>query len=420
MPVRVNRDSKQEVWFDFLEEDGKFFLHNETSATKILVETPLKLDSSFENKSFDVFFLVKKNLKESDIFQVYSREDDCRIGWLIPTISLSSNDHDFSENIHFLRYAYIGIKESLKKLNDNYFSNCLFGELDTIQFSKIFHEEIAVLIISKETLKTESAFHIDRAMPSFIKKGYVRLGRRNPSEIKHSVELGTLQKIEINYISKAITTTDYSWITELLNNSYAYEENVILRFFFIYQIIELLIDIVYRNESLLTVNELISSKGDIGKTKIAIENNLSTASEKTRIKLLVDKYTKKTCDFNQLNILCNQLLVLIGRKEATEFEVYFYTIRNFIFHQYRSFPENAYDALDDVIQEIISLLPDMLCNFQIRAINKDIPLGNISLNFPITNKTPPFNFNPHTPSNSHYSSQRIQGLEQSSIVYQTK
>lgn len=115
MPIKV-KTHENEVWFDTLEKDDcKFYLVDDSgSHTKI--EVPIDLDNSFKDKDFEVYFLAKKNVKESDIFKVHCKKNESRIGWIIPTLSLGSALHDLSNDAHFLKYAYIGIRESLKKI----------------------------------------------------------------------------------------------------------------------------------------------------------------------------------------------------------------------------------------------------------------------------------------------------------------
>ncbi len=360
MSVKVN-DQGKEVFFDVFEDENLDFSLTNKSENVISIEIPISIDSSFKDKEFEVYFLARKNLKESDIFQVFSKASGDRIGWVIPTISLGSDLHDFSENIHFLKYAYIGIRESLRKSKSELFTNCISGELDTVLYSDIFHQETAVLIISKEVSGPD--FDIDRATPSLIKNGYLRLGLRNPDEIKYETRLEIDKKIYIEMISDDIKSQ--SLIAELLNSSFSYEEKSVFKFFYIYQIFELLIDLVYSFEQESIISDLINAKGDSGMTKDALDKMQSFMSEKKRIHLLVNKYSNVQAELFELKRLCNLLLVDLSREKQETFEGYFYKIRNFIFHQYRDFPSQGEEKLDDVIQEVISLMPIILSKFKI-------------------------------------------------------
>jgi len=173
---------------------------------------------------------------------------------------------------------------------------------------------------------------LDMAIPSLIRYGFTKLTPKNPDHIELSANLLTDAKIKIYWTSKEIDS--YPLISDLLTTHFSYEKNPAFRFFYVYQIIELLIDHVYKNENELLINELIAARGDQGKTKDTIDKIQKYNAEKKRLQLLVDEYTGIRSKLDPLKGLCNKLLKLLGREESQEFNVYFYSIRNFIFHKF--------------------------------------------------------------------------------------
>ncbi len=361
MPVKLNVNGV-ENWFDISEkEDSDIFLKDDSNR-EIKIQTPLDIDPLFKEKDFEIHFLAKKNVRENEIYQVYLRATDIRIGWIIPTISLSSDLHDYSDNEHFLRYAYVGIRESLKLLNENIYSESVFVDESECRYSEIFHEETVLLILSKETFPGRS-IEIDRIIPSLMKHGYLVLTDRNPSQIKHEASNPEKNRVYIDEIAEDIKHC--SLISGLLNGSFAYEKKAVFKFFYIYQIFELLIDYVYQNEQEALIEALVESKGDAGLTKDALDNMQKFMSEKKRIGLLTSKYADITGSTTALKARCNQLLDALGRQPCENFEGYFYRIRNFIFHQYRDFPGDANELLEEVISELVELLPSLLSKFKL-------------------------------------------------------
>lgn len=358
MPVKANINGGIEL-LNLIERDESCFILANQSGIEIHIRTPLKLDSTSKNKKFDVFLLAKKDVKESDIYQVYRKETDTRIGWAIPVISLDSDLHDYKDNQHFLRYAYIGIRESLKIVN----SKILSSEILDCALSDIFYEETVLLILSKETYGDDFDFNIDRATPSLIKNGYVRLTDRNPSEIKHKRRGITGQRLYIEEISSDLD--NYVSIADLMNTSFAYEEKSVFKFFFLYQIFELLIDDVYKNEQEYLIENLLDAMGNSGKTKESLEKMQYFMSEKKRLGLLIENYTKTGNELINLRNLCNGLLSILGRDNSENFEGYFYKIRNFIFHQYRDLPTQSSELLEEIVNEVISLLPGILGKYKV-------------------------------------------------------
>lgn len=362
MPIKVDFHGKVK-WYrlsDSINEEN-FSLEND-DGEKIDLDIPLKLDPSFKDKEFEVHFLAKKNVIENDIFQVFNCEFDKRIGWIIPSISFGSNNHDFANNPHFLKYAYIGVREALRYLDESIYSQSLNYDENKFGFSDIFHDSTVLLIISKETLIDGVQFDIDRASPSLIKYGYIRLGKINPEEIEFIAESPNNTKLQIELISSELKS--HQLISELLNFSFAYEPKSIFKFFFIYQIIELLIDDIYKNEQEKIVDDLVKAKGDSGLTKEALEKMKNFMSEKKRISLLVGKYANINGELNQLKYLCNNLLRSLKREEAEGFHDYFYTIRNFIFHQYRDFPPQSEVLLESIVKEFVDIIPLILSRYK--------------------------------------------------------
>lgn len=345
-------------------DDFQFFLTNQ-SGIEIQITTPLKLDSKYKDKDFEVYLLAKKDVKESDIYQVYRKKTDSRIGWAIPVISLDSDLHDYKDNQHFLRYAYIGIKEALKSIDLSTNSKLLSGENTNCVLSDIFHEETVLLILSKETYGDGFNFDIDRATPSLIKNGYVRLTGRNPNEIKHKLMIKIRKKIYLEEIASDLD--EYVSIADLMNYSFAYEENSTFRFFYLYQIFELLIDQIYKNEQKFLIDKLVDAMGNSGRTKESLEKIQSFMSEKKRLGLLIDNYTEINGELINLRSLCNNFLSILGRDNSDNFEGYFYKIRNFIFHQYRDLPRHSTELLEDIVNEVVCLLPSILSNYKLPA-----------------------------------------------------
>jgi hypothetical protein len=79
-------------------------------------------------------------------------------------------------------------------------------------------------------------------------------------------------------------------------------------------------------------------------------------------------------ELGQLKVLCNQFLDAVGRECGEEFHQYFYSIRNFIFHQYRDLPGGAEVLLDAVVRETIDVVPMILSTYssQKEAVDKTV------------------------------------------------
>ncbi|MGP5355851.1 hypothetical protein [Pseudomonas helleri] len=354
---------KLDLEFASYSDEGFKLVNAQGVCDDIILSTPLHLDAAFDEKKFDVFFLAKKDILESDIFQVYDEARKTRIGWCIPVNALDSAEHDFSSDPHFQKYAFSAIKNALIKVDNSIFTKEIdVGLSSQIRLTDIFHSGTAILIISRETLEVDRVFEIECAMPSLIKHGYVRLSNISPDEIALSGVRPESSRIQLKLISSDLSS--HQVIDSLLHSAFAYETKPILCFFYIYQVFELLLEEIYQSEQLKIVNDLITAAGDSSKAKEALEKAQRISSERKRIALLAGVYSKSQSKLSNLKMSCNALLKTIGRNEGKNFDEYFYSIRNFIFHQYRDFPADKEELLREIIYDVRDWLPDMLCSFK--------------------------------------------------------
>jgi len=251
--------SKISYEYDYFDKELSKIIFREIKDVEsfIQIDYSFLIDDSYKEKSFDVYFLAKYGLKENDIFQVFDRKLQRRIGWCIPTNALDSTDHDYASNEHFLKYAYVGVQEALRKLPDDIFTNPIdISTSSRIRISEIFHESTALLIISREALDIEDAFQLPKAIPSLLKAGYVELTKDNPSLLTLSRPSPEGNKLYVEFVSNHVDDADL--IAVLLKNVAFYQSNTILQFFYLYQVVELLLECVFKHEQKLLVRELVA------------------------------------------------------------------------------------------------------------------------------------------------------------------
>ncbi|HCT41025.1 MAG TPA: hypothetical protein DF427_07615 [Moraxellaceae bacterium] len=361
MIIRAASEDGGVQFLDVFFREGAFWL-TDKSGWEVEVECPLDLDAEFSDKQFSVFYFSKFNLKENSIYQVVDGLSNKRIGWLIPVAALSSNLHDFSNNPHFLRYAYKAIEGALHGVSDDIYTrrpNIVDGR--GLLLSDIFHENTALLVISHETLVEGVVFDFLRAVPSFARYGYFPLRESDPTSIDLLVDEPDGDKLKIYLTSNDLSENKI--IESLLLSLASSAKNPVMKFFYLYQIVELLIERIFALEQRRVAQYIAAAIDDSAKVKDAIERVQSNLAEKKRLSVLVERYSKVGSDLTDLRIVCNDLLVALGMEQHPGFESYFYSIRNFIFHQYRNFPDPHLSKLDRVSEEFLKILPSMLSRF---------------------------------------------------------
>ncbi|NVK73207.1 MAG: hypothetical protein HWE24_06990 [Oceanospirillaceae bacterium] len=357
MPVKAIFEGRN-YSLELKEEALSFFLANQLSFD-VELKFPLDIYRDYNEGDFDLFFLHKKNVKENEVRQVCLSKTNRRVGWAIPVLSLVSDLHDYSDNEHFLKYAYIALKLSISKLNEDIFSKTLELPIDYVQLSDIFHDDTVLLVISKETIGENKIFEFEKVTSSLVKHGYVQLTSRTPDDAC-AISSDEVLNGKINLREASGDIKKISLISQLLNREIAFENNNLLRFFYVYQIVEVLIEEVYLDQQDSLVKAIVVDCGDVNKTKMHLENLNKMMSERTRIKKLINDYTRLGGKLNEIRSACNELLSKLNKDEAEEFHKYFYDIRNFIFHQYRNFPQQLTAELGRVVDEFLIVLPDFL------------------------------------------------------------
>lgn len=364
MGVVVQVDLRTVEFSNFIfDETTKAFTSEAEHSTgmSLFVETPLSLDRSFENKRFQVFFLSKMGLRESEIFQFFDQSRVRRIGWCIPVNALDSVDHDYAENPHFLRYAYVGIKCALSLIENSFFSIPPNVTADlTTSLSAILPESTALLIISEETLDQE--FDIGMWLPELANLGYFRLTAIDPNNIRVERPIVSTAEVKAFPISRSVDNSDY--LTSIYTRVLPFERNPVFQFFYLYQVIELVMELIFRVEQTDFVDRLIAKKDDISSTKEILEQANSNVSEKRRLGRLVREYCCCEGECDDLVRACNSLLECIGKPTGTNLETTLYPVRNFLFHQHRDFPAAAEELLSELVCSLLALIPTILARFR--------------------------------------------------------
>lgn len=350
--------------FKFSEEDNSFLSdHNESAGIKLSISSPLKLDQSFEDKKFLVYFLVKKELKESEILQIFDATSRKRIGWCIPINALDSKEHDYKDNEHFLRYAYIGMLNALNLDKEGlYLKNTEMETLKTLKMGDLFHESTALLIISEETLSEQ--FLIDRRLPALATYGYTLLTNQDPTNLYPHNKKVNSDKVYLDSVKNDITQLTY--LKSIYVNVLPYEHQPIFRFFFLYQAIEMLMELIFEIEQSKTIDRLLQAKGDTVLTKDILSEMNQNTSEKKRMSLMVQRYCM--CDRDTKNIIdsCKDLLKDLEINldgDPINLESSLYKVRNFLFHKFHNYPKHADEKLEVIVLDFLEFLSLALAKF---------------------------------------------------------
>lgn len=339
----------------------------EIELNSIEIPYSLRIDETYNTEDFIVFPFVKKDLNENDIFQVFEKTKNIRIGWCFPIQAIDSMEHTYADDDHFLKYAFVTFKSLIENVPTNIYLRKPIIENDvSINISQFFTENTVAIVISKATVNDIESFSITDYLPSFFSHGYFPLSNRNPELLTFDGIKLKSKKLFIKPISNSINNREF--IFSIFKDVIAYEANAILLFFYLYQIIELLIQVIFQNEQSKIIHELSICFNNPTKTKEILEKVDQNTSEKRRLNLLMTHYIDSSPDQRDIKSACNEFLKEFGLNEGQMLSEYLYRVRNFIFHQYSDFQAEKIIIFKKIAYHLAPFTCELLNSFNIQNI----------------------------------------------------
>ena len=241
--MKIKSSDEKITTLDVCYSDGIFRLLD-TSGECISEYHPLvHVIENYDPQRFTVIILANKrsDYAENNIYQVkvpYGGERK-RIGWIFPIQALESNEHEYSDDEHFLRYAYVALYNLLA--SDISLDERLLNEVLTLR--DLYSMEETILIIDQDNISQIQGFDIDKYIVSLFSHGYSYIGEGNPYD---SCEKNTGKYLYLKPISEALGETNY--IISLFKECIPASKEPVSKFHLCYQIIELLISVIFNYE----------------------------------------------------------------------------------------------------------------------------------------------------------------------------
>lgn len=260
--------------------------------------------SKFEASEKDISIVsMDARLINSELKHEHARK---RIGWLIPALSLLSVEHDYADNPHFRRYAYELFKSTL---NNTYPESTYFFVLSDNNF-EFFSEK----------------YSSDNLSLAFVGNGvYSKFDHDTIYHNNQAKEIGGTTTISPSFPFKR----SKGFIKKLTHVLSQTETNHYARFMFFYQIIELLMELVF-------YDKIYSYKREKLRLGIIRDKISELSSEKKLITLLYEKIGACKVDPELLRQAKN---IFNDSKDASYYENtvnsdVLYDLRNTIVHNY--------------------------------------------------------------------------------------
>ena len=324
-------------------------------------------------------------------------------GWFIPFNALFTEDESFVTNQYFREYSFyafsyllsipiiqeyllrndtLSFSELLDKLSINSLSDlALEIKLDISDASTLWCNSIIIIDVSKDNSKIE----MPEIQPALIEKGFI-FGRSNFYNSKRKpIKDGEIKKWGINYFtlescSKHIFNSErqensgfaHSYYSKVWEHLFI-ENNPYIRFFDLYQIIEVLMDEVLVKILESMISTIKQENGGLRDYDAILKNYVA---EKKRISIVLDCGNihcmgDDNIDNKDFLEACNDFLKFNGHKEAKELAPALYSVRNMIVHRFRiMMSDDNRRKLNELNEHFILFITRLFRNYTLDPIQK--------------------------------------------------
>lgn len=339
--------------------DGSYVLRADGVVAPLVC--PLSLPDDLDPAGYEVHVLFAGDVRESDIYQLYVRSDDGerRIGWFFPLLALESDLHDFAKNEHFLRYARAAVDHFFEayplSVAEVPLSLVVEGEFRLTSFAP---DTTVLLVVSRSAVCQGGLFDLARLYPYLASIGVLDEAQSKCGTAVVPFVRPVRSRMKLIHSSQDFS--DDKLVRALLTYAAHAFNQPVLQFFYLYQVIELLMEKIFSIEQEAIIAKINQARGEVSKVKEAMDDLAECISEKKRINAIAEKYCRPRPSLSELVRSCRDLNSALGVKEGDTLAKSLYPLRNLVFHNYRSFPDRSLDDLKQINVVFFESIPRIL------------------------------------------------------------
>lgn len=316
----------------------------------------LNVEENVEDYCFNILNTDILN-RENDIFQVYDKQANVRLGWIFPIQALLSDEHDYAENTFFLKYAYIAIYLLLNNLDEENMRK----SSEVLKITDFYSEDAIIFVLCKSNCKQINDFCYEDYIVDLFGHGYSCLPYSAMGEKDVYVE----KRINIRRISKDVK--EKIFIGEVFKSLLVQTDLLPLaKFHMLYQIIELLIGDIFSYEFTIFSKKISEDTNNLFDLKDELQK---LTGEKYRVKELFNTYSRIDRILkDKLMDVCNEILKEASKKEKVDVGDSLYSVRCLVFHNYGSIPSEARELIKDINEIFEKVVIELLITFNISCL----------------------------------------------------
>jgi hypothetical protein len=321
------------------------------------------------HEDYLIYAFARYDYSESDIYELYLKQDERRIGMVFPLQAAVSREHDKAGDVRFLRFAQGAFRAICEGLEMAYLKKPSANQRSFSIFD-FYAPNTIVVAIYKPSLPDAANFRVEDYFASFIKYGYFSQQRAmDPNKIAPETKNQFETIVARVYIEvMAPEMQQIAFVTHLLQTILPYENTPLLRFFYLYQIVELMMGTLLEISFADFKNRLSKAPAAASGIREVMEDLQDQLSEKKRISRLFDYHIKPTIELVGLRNSCNAFLKSLGNTSATPEHLrgvaeFLYPVRNMLFHNLRNVDPANLVKLEEIAVAMRIAVCDMLIRF---------------------------------------------------------
>ncbi|MGR5531246.1 hypothetical protein ACPV40_16850 [Vibrio alfacsensis] len=325
-----------------------------------LFSTSVILEQCSNVQDYTIFKVFGKSFNEVDIRRI--KIDGADVGFIIPSYSLLSMEHDYYNVSFFQKFCDACIKWFLTNLETSYENQ--------VDLESLFSENLGFIVISNSRFTTSDDKN-KRLFFELLSYGiYTDIKNNNTPSLPDNalfpdkkIPEGT--RISIKSSPNKPTLDDF--IFETFYSILFRENDHFLQFFYLYQSIETLIEFVMSHEY-STVKDKIDEFGSTVTTqqlKKLVETINESLQERKRINKLCYNYTATFSDeFNTQVSLVNFIIAHLNPDFDPDSDIgtSIYEIRNKSFHEFRTLRNS--EKLSDITSHTFNYILHLVSSYK--------------------------------------------------------
>ncbi len=344
------------------EEDSNYFRVSNFEGKGINIKYIPTRTSSWNKETFEIYLLENPYLNaENDVFQVY--EDTIlseRLGWIFPITILESNENDYVDFKNLNDYKYIAYQK-LFELEKEYVLKTNWNEF--ISLGEIFGN-IIICILCKDTITKIPDFKFENYILSLYKDEYLLLHDTPKAKAIYDKsafisEMRSRKRINLSKSKFDIMSNDFT--KSLFKEHLLQSDSFIIRFIFLYQIIEHFIQLEFEKQFQTHLDDF--QGGRISKNDLR-ENLNNSSKERVLISNIISRINISHTLKNEFITECDFLFYDIGQISKETLHDKIYDIRNLLTHRLREVTSKL-EALEKIVELFERIIVDLLSKYEI-------------------------------------------------------